>query len=227
MGKSREITGKMLPLLACAVAVAAAPAALHAQGLGIGARIGTVGIGVDGALALGPNLAIRVGLGLLPFEPTSEIDDVEYTLELPRTWTNVGVDVYVAGPFRIGGGVLFRPDDVGLRATPTSDVEFGDATFTPEEVGTIVGTLASRSAAPYAVLGLGRLTELGVSLFLDAGVAFMGDPQVTLSSVGGTLSDEPVLESAIAEEVERFEEDAGAYLRFWPFLSIGVKLGVG
>ena len=218
---------KMKTMIACgAVAAALAPAALDAQGFGVGARVGTVGVGVDAALGLGPKVAVRAGLGLLPFEPTPEIDGIAYTLELPRTWSNVGLDLYLTGPFRIGGGVLFREGDIGLAATPSSDIELDEVTFSPEEVGTIVGTLESRSAAPYAVLGLGRLTGAGVSLFLDAGVALTGDPEVTLDSVGGTLSDEPEMQTALQGEAERFVEDSRGYLQFWPFLSLGVKVGV-
>lgn len=214
-------------MLLFAIIAAIAPAGLSGQAVGLGARLGSVGIGLDAALGVGSRVALRAGFGLLPFEPTSEIDDVEYTLELPRAWYNLGVDLYLAGPLRIGGGVLFRPDDLMLRATPTSNVEIGSRTFNPVEIGTILGTLASRARAPYAIVGVGRHTDVGFGLYLDAGLAFIGDPEVTLDSVGGTYSDQNELEMHLAAEATRVEEDAGAWLRFWPFLSLGVKLGMG
>lgn len=214
-------------MLLCAAVVAVVPAGVRAQGFGVGARVGLVGIGAEAAVGVASRVAVRGGVGLLPFETTTTIDDITYTLELPRTWYNVGVDFFLGGPFRLGGGVLFKPDDPTLEATPTANVDVGGQTFTPEQIGTLRGTFVSRDRAPYAMVGLGRHTTRGFGLFLDAGVALLGEPEVTLESVGGTFSDQEELNARLAAEADQVERDSGDYLRAWPFLSVGVKLGIG
>jgi hypothetical protein len=62
-------------------------------------------------------------------------------------------------------------------------------------------------------------------LFLDLGVAFTGDPSVTLSAAGGTLSDDPGTISALNQEARDFEADMRGYLKIWPILSLGIRLG--
>lgn len=206
-----------------------APAAgeAAAQGVGIAARAGLVGIGLEGAVAFSPRVQARAGFGILPFEPDPTIDEIVWRLEVPKSWYNVGLDVYLAGELRIGGGMLFKPDDPTLEATPSSSVDIGGGTFTPAQIGTLRGTLASRTKAPYAILGVGKMTGRGLGLFVDVGVALLGDPHIELVSEDGTLSGLPELRSYLDAEEARLENEAPDYIRYWPFLSVGVKLGFG
>jgi len=198
-----------------------------AQGVGIAARAGLVGVGIEGAVAFSPRVQARAGFGILPFEPDPTIDDIVWRLKVPKSWYNVGLDFYLAGELRVGGGVLFKPDDPTLEATPSSSVDIGGRSFTPQEIGTLKGALASRTRAPYAILGLGKMTGLGVGLYVDAGVALLGDPHIELDAEGGSFSDLVELQSRLDAEATRLENDAPDYIRYWPFLSVGVKLGFG
>ena len=45
------------------------PAAVSAQGFGLAARAGTLGVGPEAALGLTDAFVIRAGIGLMPFEP--------------------------------------------------------------------------------------------------------------------------------------------------------------
>ncbi len=208
-------------------ALGASAADAAAQGFGVAARAGLVGIGLEGAVSLAPRVQARAGFGILPFEPDPTIDDIVWRLEVPRSWYNIGLDIYLAGELRVGGGVLFKPDDPTLEATPTSAVDIGGRTFTPLEIGTLKGTLASRTKAPYAILGVGKMTGRGLGLFVDVGVALLGDPHIQLEAEGGSFSDLAELRSRLDAEATRLESSAPDYIRYWPFLSVGVKLGLG
>ncbi|HET9948341.1 MAG TPA: hypothetical protein VFQ22_05445 [Longimicrobiales bacterium] len=219
-----KIRSLALPLAALALV----PAAAQAQGFGISGRVGTLGAGLEVAAAVGERLVLRGGAGFWPdfVQPQATFDEWDVELTLPTTY-NVGLDVYLNGAFRIGGGLLFRADDPELSAEATSPQEIGDTTFEPEEIGTLIGVLDSRDRAPYLLIGFGKHTDIGVGLTLDLGVAFMGEPEVGLRTEGGLLSpDQEPLRSELEREAQRFEDDMRSYLELWPILSLGLRIGV-
>jgi hypothetical protein len=197
-----------------------------AQDVGVGLRAGSVGIGGEGALGIRAKLVIRGGLALTPFDFKSEIDDIEYTIELPDSWYNIGVDFYPRGSFRIGGGMLFKSEGPRLTGKPNTSVEIGDEFYTPEELGTLEGKLVSGDKAPYVIIGFGKHTEAGFGLFVDLGVAFLGDPEIELDAVGGNFLDQDELRTQLNNEETRLEDQAGQYLSYYPFLSVGVRFGI-
>jgi len=215
------------------------PGAVEAQGIGIAARAGTLGIGAEGALGLTDKFVIRGGVGLMPLEIKNPSfwepgADVDATLELPKTWMNIGADFYLGGGFRIGGGMLFKPDNPTLTGslTGTASIDIGGTTYTATDVAEVVGTLNSKKQAPYALIGFGKHTSTGIGLFLDLGVAMLGDANVTLEATEGTATNpsSPLygpLQSRLRDEEQKIEDDFGQYLKFWPIINIGLKLGIG
>ena len=142
-------------------------------------------------------------------------------------WFNVGVDVYLGGSFRIGGGVLFKSDDPRVEGNFTTDQDIGGRSFTPAELGTLTGVLSSRDRAPYALIGFGNHISSGIGLFLDLGVAFLGEPEINLYATEGTFLDRAELNSRLAAEARDWEESAGSYLNYWPIFNLGVRIGLG
>jgi hypothetical protein len=218
--RDRLLTGATLVALL-------APATLVGQGIGIGARAGTLGIGAEGAVGLTESLVVRGGIGVMPFEPSVDIDEINFTLQLPDTWYNLGFDLYLAGPFRIGGGMLYKPDNPILSAQLIASTDIGGTMYTPAEVGTLTATLESKSSVPYAVFGFGRHNSPGFGLFLDLGVAFLGEPDFSLAAEGGTLISDPAFQSSLRAEEANLEDEAGPYLKYWPILNVGFHIGIG
>ena len=223
-------------LVAVSVAVLAfVPAQVTAQGFAVAGRGGTLGFGAEGALAFGPNVAIRGGMGLWPieFDATEWWDAgplVEATLKLPKTWYNIGADLYLGGSFRVGGGLLFKSEDPSLTASLPSgaSIEIGGITYSAAEVGEVVGRVDSKSKAPYAIIGFGKHTQSGIGLFLDLGVAFLGDSPVVLEGTQGSIINSPVFQTALRVEEAQLEEDLPTWARkYWPILNLGIKIGVG
>jgi len=198
-----------------------------AQDLGIAMRAGTLGLGGEAALSLGERIAVRGGVGFLPLEFGATIDDIDLTLELPRTLYHAGIDLYLTSVFRIGAGFLVKPDGVALSATPTEPEEIGGQEFTPAEIGTLRGALDTSERALYALLGFGKHVSKRAGLTLDLGVAFLRDTRVTLDSEGGTLSDDPSFRARLDAQARSFEADLPRYLELWPIVNLGFRIGVG
>jgi len=212
-----------------AVCLLALPGTATAQGLGIGGRVGTLGAGAEAALGLSSHLVIRGGVGLLPLKPVTNISGIDFTLTLPKTWYNVGVDIYVSSAMRIGAGMLFKPDDPVLDGTVTGSrsVTIGDSTYTATSVSALHGVLTSKKSAPYVLLGFGNHTASGFGLFLDLGVAFLGDPAVSLSAEGDpTVVQSAVFQTELRKEEANIQNDVGTYLKLWPILNLGLRFGL-
>jgi hypothetical protein len=214
-------------LIIAAVSAFLAPGQVLAQGVGLGVRAGTLGVGAEGAVGLNNRLVVRGGIGLMPWEPEQDIDGITYGLNLPDTWYTVGLDVYLAGPLRVGAGVLYKPDDPSLTARLSTSADIGGETYTPEQVGTLTATLQARRKAPFLTLGFGRHDSPGLGLSLDLGVAFLGAPEFTLTAEDGTLVGDPAFEANLRGEEIHMENDAGPLLQYWPILNLGLRLGIG
>ncbi len=217
-------------------ALLALPGAVSAQGFGVAARAGTLGVGAEAAVGLTDAFVIRGGIGLLPVELKNPSfwepgADVDATLKLPKTWYNIGADLYLGGGFRVGGGMLFKPDDPSLTGslTGSASIDIGGTTYTATDVAEVKGTLKSKSSAPYVLIGFGKHTKTGIGLFLDLGVAMLGDPEVSLEATKGnpTVINSAAFQTRLRAEEQTIEDDFGSYLKLWPILNIGIKLGVG
>lgn len=223
-----------------AAALVALPGALSAQGFAVAGRAGTLGLGAEAALGLTDALVIRGGLGLLPFEADASSfwdvgNDVEATMTLPETWFNVGADLYIGSGFRIGAGMLFKPDDPTVTGSlsGTASIEIGGQTYTATEVAEVVGTLDAKDQAPYVLLGFGKHTRTGIGLFLDLGVAFMGDPVITLVGTEGAITQpthpgHAQFQARLQQEEQNLNNDLPSWAKkYWPIVNLGVKFGIG
>jgi len=213
-----------LALVVAASAVARGEASAQT---GIAGRVSTLGLGGELAIDVTDRLVLRGGIGITPVEPSSNLGDIDVSLELP-TWYSAGLDLYLNGAMRIGGGVLFKGEDPRFTGRFTADQEIGGQTFTPQEIGTLIAVLDSPNQIPYALIGFGKHTAPGAGLFVDFGVAFLGAPDIRMSTEGGTLAaDSGPLRTALDAEAQEFEEDAGRYLELWPILTLGFRIGMG
>lgn len=200
----------------------------------VGARGGTVGIGPEVAVRLGP-VGLRGGYGLLPLELDAtdfyKIDRVSSAkLKLPRDWYTVGADFYMGGFFRLGGGLLYKPGDVSadVALDPGARIELGGHTYEPGEVGSVAGVHKSRETAPFALVGFGASAPGGFGVSLDLGVAFLGDAEVDLQATGAaSVIDTDEFRRRLEQEEENIADRAATYLKYWPIASVTVRFGFG
>ena len=212
-------------LALAALALIAVPTTTAAQ-IGIGGRVGTLGLGAEIGLELSQNIVLRGGMGFVPLELDQSFSEMDLTATFPSI-ISAGIDLFPGGSsFRISGGVLFRPDDIELQGIPTGSVDIGGTSYSAAELGALTGTIGSSSEiAPFVTIGWGKHTSPGFGLFLDIGAAYLGDPEVNVVASGPNATDATVISRLNAEEAE-FEDDLGTYHQFYPILSIGIKIGV-
>ncbi len=215
-------TGILLGLL---IALLAIPQSLVGQGFAIGARAGTLGFGAEAALGLSDHFVVRGGLGSFIFDFTGDYGEVEYTVTPPSMTGTLGIDLYPGGgSFRLMAGIMFRDGDFEMESgniTEHGPIEIGDGEY--GEPGTLHGALATKSAAPFLGIGFGRHTDGGFGFFVDLGVAFVGEADVTLEAQG-PIASVPGFQEDLEREAQFIEDEAAPYLKYWPILSLGVKI---
>lgn len=190
-----------------------------ASQISLAPKVGTLGLGADLGLAFGSFITLRAGYGTVPTELDADISDVSYEADLPDVIL-LGVDLHPGGGgFRVSGGVLIQTDDVILDATPSEELDLGDNTYSPSEIGTLRGVGTTDSAFPFAMIGFGHHGGRGFGVFLDLGIGFMR-PDIVLTANGSGGED---LVADLVLEKEELEDD----LRFWPIVQVGVTLGLG
>lgn len=191
--------------LLLAVTLGIAPTA-HAD-WGIGARAGTLGLGVDIATSFTPLFNARLGLNRYTYGFDVESDDTDYDADLELDSIHALIDFHPwAGNFRITGGLVSNDNRVE-----------GSGTHTPTG-GTVNAEIDFDSTAPYLGVGWGNYTSgiLPVWWSVDLGIMAQGSPRVDLSNPDGSLSS-----SQLQEEEDDLEDELSDFDTY-PVLSVGL-----
>jgi hypothetical protein len=206
---------------ALAILLLAAVTSLHAGAdFGLGLRIGTQGAGAELGVGLGKRVGIRGGYYAGEVSGDYEETDIDYEGELTLGGPGLLVDFHpMKGSFRLSAGMFSNKNAIDLEGVATADREIGDATYTPDEIGTLTGEIDFDDTAPYFGIGWGRLTgNKRLGFLVDLGALKQGSGDVTVSSSTGLIAEED-LEAEAAE----IEEDIESY-EFWPVLSFGLAI---
>ena len=209
--------------------------ALALQGeVTVGGRFGTLGMGAEVAIAVSERMAIRGGVGFLGFEMdvterSNLADNRTAELSLPSGLYTVGVERSF-GVLRAEAGLLMTSGgDPAYEITYGSgaSIDIGGGYYREPDVSTLTTTLVSGSVAPYALLGFTPNLSRGIALLVDLGAAFPLDAGFEMTATG----DPAVLNSSgfrsdLEAERREAEDDAGAFLNYWPIVSIGLRFGL-
>lgn len=194
----------------------------HAEAT-LGAKVGTLGLGIEGSYGLSDQWSVRAGFNQYDYDFEDDLDGVDFDgdLELSSV-TLLGDFRPFAGAFRVTGGAVFNGNAITAVADPVNTYEVGDNVYTLAETGTLSADTDFDSVAPY--LGLGWDLGLGeqLNLNVDLGVLFQGEASVSFNSVGGTLSGDPAFLADLEDEERLAEDDLEDY-DLYPVLSIGIS----
>ena len=193
----------------------------------IGAKVSTLGVGVEVRRSFGDAFALRGVLNSYSYGVNEDVDDVAYEGDLDLQSAGLIADWHPAGSgFRISAGLLFNGNELKVDAEPSGGTfEFDGQTYTAAEIGTAQGDADFNTLSPYLGMGFGRDfgsdSQFGVSL--DVGVLFQGEPNFNLDVTCGSAV--PALRcTQLVDDVEakrgQFEDDAKK-LAFYPVLSLG------
>lgn len=202
---------------------------------GVGVYGGTTGIGGYVTYEVQEWLYIRGQLGGFSYSMSNEIDGVDYDGDLSLFSGGITANFIpfykkpVADGFRISLGLFGVDNKLGIVASsPGQSIDIGNAnTFTLGSGDRIEGETGLSSLAPY--IGLGWDWYFGADdqfiLSLDAGVQFVGKPDVSLAATG-TFADfaaqNPTLnlQNEIDAEITSIRDDVDKY-QYFPLVSLG------
>ncbi len=215
--------------LAALIALAV-PAVASAQ-LSVGARAGTLGLGGEVSFGLTRLLAVRGGIGFVPYTYEDDFEGVDYEVSAPERIWNVGVDVYpFGGGLRLSAGVLNRPS-IDLVASGQQSATIGGRQYSGNL--NIQGALTNESeTAPYATIGFGRATGRGFGFFVDLGAAFLGEGEINLTgscTESSTGQPCPEFDQRLQQEEDEANaqlDDFGSFVKIHPILQIGFRIGM-
>jgi len=191
-------------------------AAGSAQAAGIGARIGTTGLGADVAWDLAPTLSARLGYSAGSVNHDVSTDLTTYHGKLNLKNLNTFLDFAPLGPlFRFTGGFVFNDNKFDVNTDQVSG-------------GSISGTVKpSNSAAPYLGIGYGRVAGTGVNFYADLGVMYQGSPKAMLTANCGAQAGTPNCTNLqnLATSQQAQLEDKLKNAKYYPVLNIGLTIG--
>ncbi|HYL89620.1 MAG TPA: hypothetical protein VEU32_12755 [Burkholderiales bacterium] len=197
------------------VLLAALAASSAAHAIGIGAKVGTTGIGGDIAMSVFPLVDARVGWAGGSISRTYSTSGASYDGKIKLNNLNALLDFHPLGPsFRLTGGVIFNDNKY-------------DATGTPSGIpGSFNASVKGNSAAPYLGVGWGRVAGMGVNFYADLGAMFMGSPKATINANCSGLSGAQctALQNQAATEQSALQDKLNSF-KIYPVLSIGLTIG--
>lgn len=187
-------------------------------------NLGTPGAGVQVSAKLNEMVVLRGAVDGLSFSRDEDYSDVNYDGKLKVFTGGLFADVHPGGgAFFVSGGAYFGKRKIELDARPTADVEIGDETFTPAQVGRLNGEAKLSDFQPFLGLGFDN-TFTGDRTWgfrALAGVAFSKKPKVELTAIGGSLAGSPILAAELEREEADLREDAKDF-RYYPAVQVGV-----
>ena len=216
----------MITLAALAMGSAAVAGAAHSQaGIAVGAGVGTTGGIAEAQVQVTPNIQIRGGYNYFQYDADDSYDDIDYAGELDLSTLAAFVDFRpFGGSFIITGGAYFGEKTLDLAAAPGQTYEIGGQTYTSAEVGTLAGNVDLEDTAPFVGLGWDTTFQGGpIGFKFIAGAMFTGTPQVSLTSTGGTLSNDATFQAELQTEEDNLQNDIDDY-EVYPVVQAGITV---
>ncbi len=191
--------------------------------IAIGAKAGTLGGGLEGAVKIVDNFNTRVGFNLFEFDYDGTESDVEYDFELKLLTFSALADWFpFSNNFRLSAGFMINENEINSSAKSSTDYTIGDTTYTANQVGTLKGNIGFNDIAPY--IGIGYGNPFGDNgdwcLTFDLGVIYQGSPEVDLTA-DGLLASDASFTADIKKEEDDLQDDISGF-KFYPVIAIGV-----
>ncbi|MDZ7748835.1 MAG: hypothetical protein U5K43_08270 [Halofilum sp. (in: g-proteobacteria)] len=182
----------------------AAPGA-YAADWGVGARAGTLGLGVDLSRSFTPFFNARVGVNAYEYGFDVDSDRIDYDGDIELDSYHALLDFHpFTGGFRLTGGIIRNNNQIVATGTATGG-------------GQVDAKVEWDKNAPYAGIGWGNHTSgfVPLSFSIDLGVMAHGDADATVDS-GGVPSP-----SRERDEEQDIEDDLSDY-DLYPVVSAGL-----
>jgi hypothetical protein len=197
--------------------------AFASGGVGVGAKVGTLGFGVDVTYPVNSFLTVGVGINKYSFSKNLSASSIDYKADL--NWQTAGLFANIhpfAGSFHITGALMQNNNELKMTAKPDSSNNYtiNGQTYSAATLGTLDATVDFKKIAPYAGIGWGSSASTGLGFTFDIGVMMQGKPKVDLSYTGSAPSD-PNFQSNLKQEESNAENDIKDFT-IYPVISAGI-----
>ena len=189
-----------------------------ATGVAVTAKLGSLGLGVEGTFGLTEHFNARLGLNRFSYDRSETVSDVQYDLDLELQSVSVLADWHpFSSKFRFTAGLMSN----GNELTGSSVAQSVDINGTNYAVG-LDAKLDFDSTAPYFGIGWGNAVaaDKGWGFNVDLGIMLQGSANVTLTPTGPNASLVP--SDDLAAEERDFEDDIRDY-KYYPVFSFGAS----
>ena len=208
----------------------ATPLAKQPLGIGVTARVGTLGLGLDVTKSFTSQLDARLGFNFGSFKTTRTDSGISYDANLNLSSFQLLGDYYpFGGGFRVTGGLLSQGNKFAVtsKADGTGNYNINGNQIPVAQVGTLTGEYKyPNSIAPYLGIGFGRPSTEGFGFNADLGVMFTGSPKVTLNP--SQEPADPAIRAQVRAEIDsqarKTENDLKGF-NLYPVLSVGLSYG--
>lgn len=211
-------------VLAAAMLLVAGTATAEEGSLSVGVSGGTLGISPEVGYRLNRAFGVRVNGGFFDYDRTMDIDDVEYDATLKLKSVGVMADLYpFGGSLRISVGLRSNKNRIdALKDSGVVTIGEEEEDFDETQYGTMRARASFKKTAPAVTIGYGGELKKGFHVGLEAGVVLQGSPRMSLTSEGGSLSDDSDFLAILEEERASAEDDARDY-KLWPVVQLHFK----
>jgi len=199
----------------------ALPVAAQEQGRwGLGITGGTLGVGPQLTYRAGPHLGVRANATFLSLSRDEGVDDIEYSGDADLRSFGAMLDWYpTGGGLRVSLGGRINESEIDLVGAPTTSVTVGDTTYTPQQLGTLAGSVTVDDFAPTLTIGYGGTLGEGFTFGAEIGVMWQGEPTIDNLHATGPLAVTPQLQADIEREELRIEDELDDF-ELWPILQV-------
>ena len=197
-------------------------------GVGVTAKLGTLGYGGELTVGMAQQFNVRVGFNVFDYDfdenffdddDDDDVDEIQVALDLQTI--ALLLDWHPAGDgLRFTAGAVLNDNEVGLSADANDIVDIGDGEY---RIGTLAGEVTVNDISPYIGVGYGNAAGGGHWHFaIDVGLLYQGSPDVTLDASALDPALQPLLEEDVAREIEDVEDDIDSF-SFYPVVAIGLS----
>jgi len=197
----------------------------QAGDIAVGAKVGTLGFGLEATTNVVPALVnVRLQGNYFSYKKTIKDTAVTYDAKLKLQSFGLLADVYpFAGKFRLTGGAYYNGNKLTMTGKPTAAgvITINNTNYTTAQLGTVNSTVDFNKFAPYIGLGWGDAISSGspFGFSFELGALYMGKPKTSITATGPSAS---AAAADIAVEKKKLD-DSLSKMKWYPVASIGVN----
>ena len=189
--------------------------------LGVGAKAGTLGIGVEGTWRPTKMFDIRFGANQYDYVDNGFYASVYYDAQLNLdSFYLTGNFNFPSSPLRLTIGAYENGNELNGTSGDNGPIMFlGGDPYPSDAVGVLTSNASFDGPSPYVGVGYDFTVFGRIGMNLDFGVLWQGEPEVSLAA-DGALSGDPTFEASLEAERLLLEEELSD-MKVWPVVSLG------